>query len=125
MTFDFLDRRIGVLVGPDRIGSCFPIGVEAEIAGIALVGAIGSMFRSIVMFNRNIRTGYMDNRRVLRLLELQRLVALRNAYAIELHGHASIERGDGDWVIGTWGFHDGSSCWAEKTDKTGRLRRAG
>ena len=64
MAFDFLDRRIRLFVGPDSVFSDLAIGVEAEITGVALIRAMGSMLGSRVMFNRNIRTWDVYNRRV-------------------------------------------------------------
>src|SRR5882762_7620327 len=98
MVFDGRYCLIGLFVGPRHI---FTAGVGAVVIAVALVRAVGRMGGSRELRHVDVAARNVLNRWIVRLLQGQRPVGIRDDESGDFHYHTVWVWGDADRVIGT------------------------
>jgi hypothetical protein len=114
-----------LLVGPDGVLRDPLIDPQAPVGGIALEGAVGAVLAGLHQVHAHVRLGQVVDRRMPRLVQDQRPVAVGDRYAVEAHLHPAGRGLDGDAVAGL--FHGGSldARAAERLRRIARTPRRG
>ena len=66
MIFDERHRRVRRLIGPHGVRRTIPAERNAEIGTVALIGAVGSVFRALEQRHVYVVAGHVVNRRIAR-----------------------------------------------------------
>ncbi|MNE08929.1 hypothetical protein D3C80_1015930 [compost metagenome] len=102
---NLFDRYLGVFVTPHRVGAFMPRHLQAEIAGIALVGAITGVVGAGEILLVDVLSRHVVHRRVVGLQQHQGPRRGGHLNAMKFYQQTARLLGDGDDRARTGAFH--------------------